>query len=210
MLDALLRHLPDLALVYAAFFLAVASPGPSNLSIMATSMEHGRSAGAVLALGVTAGSLTWGVLAAIGVTSVIIAHPGALYAIKIVGGLYLLFLAWRSARSALRTEMPPARAAVAGHRNFIRGYLMHLTNPKAILSWTAIIALGLRPETPPVVLYAIIIGCLTISLCINQFWAVLFSTSSMVAGYRRVRRKAEACLAAFFSFASYKLLTSQL
>lgn len=210
MLADLMRHLPDLALVYAAFFLVVASPGPSNLAIMATSMERGRSAGATLALGVTAGSLTWGILAAIGVTGIVVAHPGALYAIKIVGGVYLLFLAWRSARSAMRVEMPAARPSVSGHRNFLRGYLMHLTNPKAILSWTAIIALGLRPDTPPVVLYAIILGCMAISLGINQFWAVLFSTASMISGYRRVRRKAEACLAAFFSFASFKLLTSQL
>jgi threonine/homoserine/homoserine lactone efflux protein len=200
MLDDLIRHLPNLALTYAAFFLAVASPGPSNLVVMATAMERGRSAGAILALGVTAGSLTWGILAAIGVTGLIVAHPGALYAIKIVGGLYLLFLAWRSARSAMRVEMPPPKAAVSGRRSFLRGYL----------SWTAIIALGLRPDTPPVVLYAIIAGCMLISLGINQFYAVLFSTASMISGYRRIRRKAEACLAAFFTFASFKLLTSQL
>jgi threonine efflux protein len=60
------------------------------------------------------------------------------------------------------------------------------------------------------VLYAIIAGCMLISLGINQFYAVLFSTASMISGYRRIRRKAEACLAAFFTFASFKLLTSQL
>jgi threonine/homoserine/homoserine lactone efflux protein len=210
MLEELIRNLPGLMLVYSAFILAVASPGPSNLQIMATSMERGRSAGSTLPLGVTAGSLTWGILAAIGVTGLIVAHPGALYAIKIVGGLYLLFLAWRSARSAMRAEMPPAKMVGSGRRTFLRGYLMHITNPKAILSWTAIIALAQRPDTPPVVLYAIITGCMLISLAINQFYAVLFSTASMIAGYRRIRRKAEACLAAFFTFASFKLLTSQL
>ena len=210
MLDELIRNLPGLMLVYSAFILAVASPGPSNLQVMATSMERGRAAGSTLALGVTAGSLTWGILAAAGVTGIVVAHPGALYAIKIVGGLYLLFLAWRSARSAMRAEMPPIKAVASGRRTFLRGYLMHITNPKAILSWTAIIALALRPDTPPVVLYAIIGGCMLISLAINQFYAVLFSTASMIAGYRRIRRRAEACLAAFFTFASFKLLTSQL
>ena len=61
-LDELLRHWPDLALVYFAFIVAVASPGPSNLVVMATSMERGRHAGLILALGVTAGSLSWGCL----------------------------------------------------------------------------------------------------------------------------------------------------
>ncbi|SEG57042.1 hypothetical protein [Bosea lathyri] len=87
---------------------------------------------------------------------------------------------------------------------------MHLTNPKAILSWTAIIALGLRPDAPVAIVYAIIIGCLLISLLINQGYAILFSSAPMIAGYRRIRRRAEACLAAFFAFASFKLLTSQL
>jgi threonine/homoserine/homoserine lactone efflux protein len=210
MLDDLMRHWPDLALVYSAFIVAVASPGPSNLMVMATSMERGRSAGMTLGLGVTAGSMTWGILAAIGVSSLIVAHPGALYGIKILGGLYLLYLAWRSARSAMRAEAPAPQAAVSGHRNFLRGYLMHLTNPKAILSWTAIIALGLRPETPLAVVHAIIAGCVLISLAINQGYAFLFSTAAMVAGYRKVRRRAEACLAAFFAFASFKLLTTQL
>jgi threonine efflux protein len=210
MIDDLIRHLPDLALVYSAFFLAVASPGPSNLAVMATSMERGRRAGLTLALGVTTGSLTWGILAAIGVSALVVAHPGALYAIKIIGGLYLLFLAWRSARSAMRADMPPPKAAVSGHRTYLRGYLMHLTNPKAILSWTAIIALGLRPDAPVAIVYAIIIGCLLISLLINQGYAILFSSAPMIAGYRRIRRRAEACLAAFFAFASFKLLTSQL
>jgi threonine/homoserine/homoserine lactone efflux protein len=210
MIDDLIRHWPDLTLVYSAFFVAVASPGPSNLAVMATSMEHGRRAGLTLALGVTTGSLTWGILAAIGVSALIMAHPGALYAVKIVGGLYLLFLAWRSARSAMRADMPPPKAAIPGRRAYLRGYLMHLTNPKAILSWTAIIALGLRPETPAIVVYAIVIGCMLISLVLNQGYAVLFSTAAMVAGYRRIRRRAEACLAAFFGFASFKLLTAQL
>jgi threonine/homoserine/homoserine lactone efflux protein len=87
---------------------------------------------------------------------------------------------------------------------------MHLTNPKAILSWTAIIALGLRPDAPALLAYAIVIGCGLISLLINQGYAMLFSSAPMIAGYRRVRRRTEAVLAAFFAFASFKLLTAQL
>lgn len=200
----------SLLLVYAAFVLAVASPGPSTLAIMGTSMEHGRRAGLLLGLGVSTGSLTWGILAAIGVSALIAAHAGMLQAIKIVGGLYLLYLAWRSARSAARPEQTGAIGHVSGRSTYLRGYLMHLTNPKAILSWTAIIALGLRPDAPGWVLFAIVGGCLLISVTINLGYACLFSTPSMIAGYRRIRRWAEGALAIFFTFASFKLLTSRL
>ncbi len=207
MIDVLSRHLPDLALVYSAFLIAIASPGPSNMAVMATAMEHGRRAGMTLALGVTTGSLTWGVLAATGISALVVAHPGALLLIKFVGGLYLFLLAWRSARAAMRKEAPAAKAALSGRRLYLYGLLLHLTNPKAILSWTAIIALGLRPETPGIVITAIVAGCALISLLTNQGYAMLFSTASMVAGYRRIRRRAEAGLAAFFAFAGFKLLT---
>lgn len=209
MIDELIRHLPALALVYGAFFIAIASPGPSNMAVMATAMEHGRRAGMTLALGVTTGSLTWGVLAALGVSALVVAQPGALYAVKILGGLYLFFLAWRSARSAMRAEAPPAKAALPGRRLYLFGLLLHLTNPKAILSWTAIIALGLKPDTPGVVIAAIVAGCAVISLVTNQVYALLFSTAAMVTFYRRIRRRAEAGLAAFFAFAGFKLLTMQ-
>ncbi|KRE02155.1 hypothetical protein ASE63_07220 [Bosea sp. Root381] len=207
MVDDLIRHWPALALVYSAFLIAIASPGPSNMAVMATAMEHGRAAGMTLALGVSTGSLTWGILAALGVSTLVAAQPGALYAIKIAGGLYLFYLAWRSARSAMRTETPAIRAMPSGRRLWLRGYLMHLTNPKAILSWTAMIALGLRPDTPGTVVAAIVVGCLLISVLLNQGYALLFSTARMVAGYRRVRRRAEAALSAFFAFAGFKLLT---
>lgn len=210
MVATLRPFLPDLLMVWSAFLLAVASPGPSNLLVIGTSMEHGRRAGMMLALGVISGSITWGILSSIGVAALIAASPMALMAIKIVGGGYLLWLAWRSARSALRPGDAMQPRAVAGERSagrlWLAGYLMHLTNPKAILSWTAIIALGVRAETPLAVVLAILAGCFMISLSCNTLYAFLFSTRRMAEGYRRFRRWAEALLAGFFTFAGVKLL----
>jgi threonine efflux protein len=212
-MDSFIAHLPGLFLVYSAFALAVGSPGPSTLAIMAASMERGRGTGVTLALGVTAGSFTWGLLATAGVSTLLAAHAGALYFIKIAGGVYLLFLAWKSARSAMRRDGVRAVSKFVGPQNltriFVRGYLMHLTNPKAILGWIAIMALGLRPDAPSTIILAMLFGCLSISLVFNCGYAVLFSTEPMVLGYRKIRRWAEAGLAGFFAFAGFKLLTSK-
>ena len=138
----LYSHLPNLLLVFSAFAVAVGSPGPSNMMIMATAMDAGRKPALVLALSVTTGSFTWGILSAIGVSAMIAAHAGAIVVIKIAGGMYLLYLAWRSGRSALRKDAALHAASVSAHQSFgriyMRGYLMHLTNPKAIIGWTAI------------------------------------------------------------------------
>lgn len=206
--------LPDLLFVYAAFAIAVGSPGPSNMAIMGAAMQQGRTAGIALALGVSSGSFTWGILAALGVTALIAAHAYALFAIKIIGGLYLLYLAWRAARSAMLSGDSLPAAAPGGpsdlRRIVLRGYLMHITNPKAILSWTAIIALGLKPEMPRAAVLALLGGCLVISLSINCFYALAFSSAPMVRGYRRARRYVETVLAGFFVFAGLKLLTARL
>ena len=205
---------PDLLLLYAASALAIGSPGPSNMMIMATAMNAGRISALALAIGVTAGSLTWGALSVAGVSALIAAHAGALYAIKLLGGAYLVFLGWRSARSALRRDMPASAARPPAddslRRLVLRGYLMHLTNPKAILGWTAIIAIGLPPQAPWQVIAAILIGCMLISLSFNCGYALAFSTAPMVALYRRARRWIEGVLAGFFIFAGARLLTARL
>ncbi len=212
-MNVIIPYLPDLLLVFAAFAIAVGSPGPSTLAIMSTAMGAGRTPALLLAAGVTTGSFTWGVLAAAGVTALIAAHAGALYAVKIAGGLYLLYLAWRSARSALRPDAAVVMAQVPETHDFrriyLRGLLMHLTNPKAILGWTAIIALGLPPNAPREVIYAILAGCLAISATINCCYALAFSTAPMVRGYRRARRWIEGALAGMFTFAGIKLLTTR-
>jgi threonine efflux protein len=211
--NVIIPYLPELLLVFAAFAVAVGSPGPSNLAIMSTAMGAGRKPALALAAGVTTGSFTWGLLAAAGVTALIAANANALYAIKIAGGLYLLYLAWRSGRSAMRRDVVVVAAQISEQhdykRIYLRGYLMHLTNPKAILGWTAIIALGLPPNAPREVIYAILAGCLLISATLNCSYALAFSTTPMVQGYRRARRWIEGGLAGLFTFAGIKLLATR-
>jgi threonine/homoserine/homoserine lactone efflux protein len=86
---------------------------------------------------------------------------------------------------------------------------MHLTNPKAILGWTAIMSLGLKPDTPMVVVLAMLAGCFVISVSVNCGYAALFSTSSMINGYRRARRSVQSTLAVLFAAAGLKLLLSR-
>ena len=214
MSTALATYWPDLLLLYTAFALAVVSPGPSNMVIMATAMNAGRAPALALAAGVTAGSFTWGLLSAAGVSALIAAHAGALAAIRLLGGAYLLFLGWRAARSALSKDAAAVAAGASASdplgRLVLRGYLMHLTNPKAILGWISIIAIALPANAPGTLLAAILAGCLMISLTSNSSYALVFSTPPMVAAYRKARRWIETALAGFFLFAGVKLLLARL
>lgn len=206
------EHLYQLLLVYATYLIATASPGPSNMAIMGVAMSQGRASALALALGVTTGSLFWAVLAATGVSAILASYAEALFIIKVAGGLYLLYLACKAARSARapRRPAPEAGGATANAwQLYRRGVLLHLTNPKAVLAWIAIMSLGLRADSPSYTFPAIVMGCAVLGLFVFGGYAVVFSTPLMVRAYQRSRRWIEGILSAAFAYAGIRLLLSK-
>jgi amino acid exporter len=205
-------YLPGIALAYSAFLLAIASPGPNVLAVIGMSMSVGRQSGLALALGVAAGSLCWSLLTAAGLSALLASYAWALTVIKIAGGLYLLWLAYKSFRSASSTHDIEA-TALSGSTPFgffFRGFAVQMTNPKAALAWIAIISLGLDENAPLWVAFIIVAGTFILSVVIHCVYAIAFSTSAMVRHYARARRSIQGALGAFFAFAGIKLLTSRL
>ena len=91
----------NLLLMYSVYLIGTASPGPSNMTIMAVALHQGRTPALSLALGVITGSIAWGLLAGFGLAAVLATLGNSLVALKIAGGLYLLWLAYGAGRSAL-------------------------------------------------------------------------------------------------------------
>lgn len=206
-------YLPGLILAYTAFFVGLASPGPNILAVIGTSMSVNRRAGIALAIGVALGSLSWALLTVIGLSALLAAYAGALLVIKIVGGLYLLWLAYKAFRAAASRHDIEAEALAGGTRSPIgylaRGYVIQMTNPKAALTWIAIVSLGLQEGAPVWVGAAIVIGTFVLSVVIHVLYAVAFSTPLMVRIYARARRGIQAVLGTVFAIAGLKLLTSR-
>lgn len=212
-MENLSTYLPGIILAYSAFLLAIASPGPNILAVIGTSMSVGRRSGVALALGVAGGSFTWAVLTVIGLSAVLATYASALIAIKIFGGLYLLWLAYKSFKSAASAHDIEATELAGGKRTPFgytkRGFIIQMTNPKAALAWVAIISLGLSPDAPIWVGLVIVLGTFILSVIVHTLYAVAFSTPTMVRIYSKARRYIQATLGAFFAFAGLKLLTSR-
>lgn len=206
-------YLPGILLAYSAFLLAIASPGPNVLAVIGTSMSVGRSSGIALAMGIATGSFTWAVLTVFGLSAILASYASALIAIKIFGGLYLLWLAYKSFKSAASKHDIEAKELAGGRRTPLgylkRGYLIQMTNPKAALAWIAIISLGLRHDAPLWVGAAIVIGTFILSIVIHLLYAVAFSTPVMVKVYGNSRRIIQGVLGTFFALAGLRLLTSR-
>jgi len=208
-------ELHHLLIVYTAYVIAAGSPGPSNMRIMGVAMHNGRRAALFLAAGVVSGSIFWGAMAATGVSAVLTRYAEALIVLKIFGGLYLLYLAVKAGRAALAAEAPAASetgangAPLSDAELYRRGLLMHLSNPKSILAWIALVTLGLGPDSSWHTLAAILGGCAVLSVTIFCGYAILFSTAPMVRLYRRARRGIEGVLALFFGLAGLRLLLAR-
>lgn len=208
------EYLPYLAVAWTAYFVAVVSPGPATLALAATSMTSGRAAGVSLAAGVYTGSFIWACLTSAGLAAILTAYAGVLTLLKIVGGLYLLWLAWKSFRSAVKTDAVHL-AELAGRRLtrrqlYLKGLTIHLTNPKAILSWLSLLSLGMPPGAPTSIMAVFIGGCLAIGCTCFIGLAVLFSTGPVRRGYTRARRYIDGFVAVFFAAAGVKLLTARI
>ena len=87
------------ALFLATAVVLVLSPGPDTVLILSRTLASGTAAGLMTLVGTQVGNVIHALLAGVGVSTVILLFPVAFTALKIVGVLYLLylaFMAWRA------------------------------------------------------------------------------------------------------------------
>ena len=184
------------------FAVVCASPGPAVVAVVSTAMDRGFRPSFVLTLGLTLALGAWGVLAAAGFGAVLLAAPTALVALKVVGGAYLLWLAWGAGRSALTA----GDAAMPGPRaGFRTGLLLNLSNPKTVFAWSATIAVG-TPEGAPWAPFLLVPLCMGVMVAIYVLYGLVFSRPVMREAYAGLRRWVEGAAAALFGLAGLGLL----
>ncbi|MEL7171707.1 MAG: LysE family transporter [Pseudomonadota bacterium] len=202
-----MEGLAFLAAPLLAFFVAAASPGPATLAVAATAMAHGRAAGLALGGGLAVGLAFLGELAAAGLGPLMLESTTALLVLRLLGGGYLLYLAWVSARSAWRAGAGESAApAVEGRVAFRRGLLLNLLNPKAVLAWIAVLAIGLPAGAGFAELVTVTLACAAMGFAIYAGYALVLSLPPAMAFYGRVRRGLEAAFAAVFGYAGLRLI----
>ncbi|MEO0546646.1 MAG: LysE family transporter [Pseudomonadota bacterium] len=206
----------DISLLMAillAGFIGAASPGPATVTIATTSASHGTRAGLALALGIVAGSFTWSISAALGLSALMISNAWALEIIRYAGALYLLYLAWKSAHAAWAgkpTSLLGAATPSSHKALFAKGLLLHLTNPKAILFFGALYAFVLKPGEPWQTLVIVVTAIGIQSTIIFLGYALLFSRPKIRALYARSARGIQAACAVVFGGFALRLLTAKL
>lgn len=166
--------------VSALLTLGAISPGPAVLMAARTGVAEGMRTGFFLALGIGLGAVVWGALALSGLSALFAFAPALLWAFKIAGGLYLVWMAigmWRHASEPLaETRSATPRSALSAFR---LGLWTQLSNPKPAVTLSAIF-IGTVPAGTPV---WVMLALLTVSFTAETVWntavARIFSLQRM-------------------------------
>ena len=143
------------------------APGPDNLFVLTQSATHGVRAGFCVILGLCTGILVQTGLLVAGVSALIAASPTAFFVMQCLGAAYLLYLAYRSFQVRAGSVVEVANSGGHLERNrevaeskgleqngfsirrlYLRGIIMNLTNPKAILFLLSFIPPAVKMDSP--------------------------------------------------------------
>lgn len=147
-----MTFLPDTSTLLAytiACFVLYVTPGPDMSLMLAKTMQGGRKAGMASMLGASAGCLVHSLAAALGLSAIIAASATLFTAMKIIGALYLLYLAYDAIRhgSTLRLNKeagaPPSTAGT-----FWMAVGTNITNPKVVLFFLTFLPQFVRAGDP--------------------------------------------------------------
>jgi threonine/homoserine/homoserine lactone efflux protein len=198
----------NLPTILIAALLAVASPGPATLGVSSMSMQQGRGFGLAMAAGILTGSLIWSLSAAFGLGAVMLANVWLFEALRYCGAAYLLFLAVKSARSAMQPDEAVVRGARVPtlRRAYMRGLVLHLTNPKAILFIGSLYAIAVPPGRSVGTLLTVVAILWAQSIMVIAGYALIFSSPRVAGGYARLRRWFEGAFALAFGIAGLRVL----
>ena len=150
------------------------TPGPGTATILRVAARDGRRAALSAIIGNSAGVLVWGILSAVGVSSLILASQVAFDTLRVVGAAVLIVIGLRSLLHRRRDdesarEEPPRRRA--GWRS---GLVTSVSNPKLAVFFVALFPQFLTRGSP-VLPYALGMAAVIVALDVLWFSTLAFA-----------------------------------
>ena len=166
-----------LGLFVVAALVLLLTPGPAVLYIVARSVEQGRLAGLVSALGVHVGTLVHVAAAALGLSALLVSSALAFSVVKYLGALYLIYLGVRKLAGWDRAAQGRALAPHSLRRLFTQGIVVNVLNPK-----TALFFLAFLPQFVDVSKGAVGVQILVLGLVFVALGVISDGLYAMAAG----------------------------
>jgi threonine/homoserine/homoserine lactone efflux protein len=171
----------------AAALALIVVPGPAVTYIVTQSLDKGRSAGIVSALGVAAGALVHVAAATAGLSALIASSASAFTVVKLAGAAYLIALGVMRLAGRGGDEAP-AEEQAPPHRLFVQGAVVNVLNPKTALFFLAFLPQFVDPARGPVALQAALLGVVFVAIAVvsdSTYAVVSAALADRIRGSRR-------------------------
>jgi threonine/homoserine/homoserine lactone efflux protein len=182
------------------------TPGPATANVLRVAARDGRRAALSVIVGNSAGVLMWGVLSAVGVSSLILASRIAYDTLRIGGAVVLIAMGLRALGQRRHgAEAPePERRPAAGWRS---GLVTSMSNPKLAVFFVALFPQFLTPGSP-VLPYAMGMAGVIVLLDVAWFATLAFAVDRATTIFRpKVRLIMERCTGAVMVGLGVRLAT---
>lgn len=161
-----------LALFLTASVALALAPGPDNIFVLTKSALHGRKAGILVTLGLCTGLLVHTAAVSLGVAAIFQTSALAFNMLKIVGALYLLYLAFQAFRAGTTQLDQEEQTKLAWQKLYTRGIIMNITNPKVAIFFLAFLPQFADPAIGSITVQMLVFGALFIVTTLLVFGAV--------------------------------------
>lgn len=184
-----MEFLPSYAVIVAFSLAAIVvtlAPGPDMTLFVSRTLSQGRRAGIVSFLGAITGVLVHTLFAALGLSALLAASATAFSVLKIVGALYLLWLAIDAILngSALDVSENHANPQRLG-RIFLTGVGINLLNPKIVLFFVTFLPQFVSADDPDAAAKMTFLGVYFIAIAVPICFAIIFAADRIAHTVKR-------------------------
>jgi len=190
-----------------ALLAAIASPGPSLLFLIKTSLAGGRTVGVAAAAGLALMAALWTLTALLGLDGIFRLFPWLYGTLKVFGAAYLIYIAvttWRNAKDPIASSAEPR-----AHRAFLSGFLVNLGNPKSVFFSAAVLVVIFPPSLSHIDKLIIFGNHLTVEFVVQPTLAILLSTDVVRRRYLSAKPVLDRITAAVLGALGLRLLLSR-
>ncbi len=140
----------SLTTIFAVWLVVAMAPGPNFFATIYTATTQSRRLGLYVSAGIAVGTTIWATASLAGLGILFQTTAWLYQAVKLAGGLYLVYLGIRTILSArhARAASPARLGALSPLQAFRRGLVVDLSNPKAAIFFTSVFAVAVPPQAP--------------------------------------------------------------
>ncbi|MGF1649149.1 MAG: LysE family translocator [Hyphomicrobiaceae bacterium] len=189
------------------------TPGPDMSLFLAKTISGGRRAGIAAMSGALSGCLIHTTLAGVGLSALLAASTTAFLVLKVVGALYLLWLAVDAVRNGSTLSIAEGeRKPLSFRRTYLVGLGINLTNPKIVLFFVTFLPQFVASTDPDAAAKLVFLGLYFVAFSLPLALLMILGAERLIAYLKRqpkVLRLLDYSFAGIFGLFALKIIATE-